>query len=897
MKKRRSVSYFSYYSFFIILFFGSLFIGLDSTLVFFLSSGSSSLLGFLGPNQDIILRGILSMCVFIIFGSHVQYATRRQRELEEKQLKLEGRQQQYVDALVESDTKYKDILESIDEAYYEVTLDGKLLLWNPSLVKLLGTTEEKIKDLNLRYFFQSDKNKVIVKAFKTTFETKRPIKDVVVEYEHKDGSVSYIDLAIGLMQDNKGEIVGFRGIARDITEKKKVEALQQAKIAAELANKTKSEFLANMSHEIRTPLNGVVGMLNLLEGTRMNTEQKDYVETAFISAESLLGVINDILDFSKIEAGKLELEEKSFNLENEINRLIMIFAPKANEKKIELIVRYDPQAPRYIIGDQIRIRQILNNFINNALKFTSEGYICINSVCKKITETAATFEISVEDTGIGIADEKQATIFDNFTQADTTTTRKFGGTGLGLSICSQLVTLMGGKIELESLLGQGSTFKFTLTLPIDKTAGIEGVDSSELAKEHIIVVDDNMINRKIFSEYLNVWNIRHDVFPMAMEAYEAMKNAYHREDAYTLLVTDHLMPDMDGESLGKKVKADPELKNTIMVMISSSGGKEKIANFEKIGFSGYLSKPLNMSDFFNLLQTVIIKRHGKTIISNTDHNSKLPSMQINEPVKGVENKHILLAEDNKINQKASISILKKLGFQNIQLAENGQAALTMFHEQSFDIILMDIQMPVMDGYETTKNIREIEKEKNQGRVPIIAQTANAMKGDKENCLNAGMDDYISKPIDKDELVMVLNKWITTDQENESKDPSKSKPKNEEPLDKSLQIFNDKDALSRYSDDLEILKEIIDAFFEETPEELDSIQQGMPTKDFPLISKAAHALKGSASYVGAERIRDVASSIEKAAKQEEFSNMEMMVDTLSKEFVFFEEQIKVFPWNS
>ena len=880
----------SSYSFFVlIIFFGLLFITLDSFLIFFQSSGSSSFLSFLGPNQDKILRGILSICVFVIFGSHVRYTMERQRELEESQ-------RQYVDALLESDIKYKDILESIDEAYYEVTLEGKLIVWNNSLVKILGTTQDEIKKMDLRQFFIDYDNKQIIHAFQKTLKTGVPNKDIVVEFKRADGSIRFVDFAIALTKDPKGKITGFMGIVRDITSKKKVESLQQAKNAAEMASKTKSEFLANMSHEIRTPLNGVVGMLNLIGGTKLNAEQRDYVDTAFISVESLLDVINDILDFSKIEAGKLELEERSFNLENEINRLIMVFASKADEKEIELIVRYDPQAPRFVFGDQIRIRQILNNLISNSLKFTQKGHVWINIDCINIGEKAATFEISVQDTGIGITKEQQATIFDAFTQADTTTTRRFGGTGLGLSICKQLVKLMGGKIELESVPEKGTTFKFTLNWPIDKNGGAEIIDYSALLKEYVIVVDDNRINRKIFSEYLKTWNIRHDVFPMAMEAYEAMENAFQKQDPYTLLITDHLMPDMDGEELGTKVKSNTNLRSTTMVVISSSGGKSSIENFEGIGFSGYLNKPLNMSDFFNLLQTVIVQREGPIIGSrNSTSQLNLDKYEI-EVIKGAKDKNILLAEDNKINQKASLAILKKLGFFNVTLAENGQQAFEMICKNSYDFVLMDVQMPIMDGYEATIKVREMEIENNQRRVPIIAQTANAMKGDKEICLKAGMDDYISKPIDKKNLIKVIHRWIDSKKDDKVVEHSEFEIRENEIAKNSHPIFDYKNALSRYSDDHEILREIVHAFLEECPEDFESIKTGITEQNTSLVAKAAHAVKGSASYVGAEKLKELAYKIETIAKSGDLSNAEIMVDTLLEEFLLFKKTIETFPWD-
>jgi len=890
VKKTKKNQDFSYSSFVLILFFGLLFITLDLLLNFLQSSEPLSFFILFTPNKQVVIRGIVSICVFIIFGSHIQYSVNRQRKLEKKQ-------RETADALFESDTKYKDILESIDEAYYEVSLDGKMILWNESLVKILGVTDEKIKKINFWKFFIGHENKKIIKSFQKTLKAGTPVKDLILEFKREDGSVSNIDLAIGLIKDSENKIIGFRGIVRDITAKIKFEALQQAKKAAEMANKTKSEFLANMSHEIRTPLNGVVGMLNLLEGTRLNVEQKDYITTAFISAESLLGVINDILDFSKIEAGKLELEERSFNLENEINRLIMIFAPNANEKGLELIVRYDPHAPRFIKADQIRMRQILNNLINNALKFTQKGHICINIDSKDTTKEETTFKISVEDTGIGISEEKQTAIFDNFTQADTTTTRKFGGTGLGLSICKQLVMLMGGEIGLKSIPDKGTTFQVTVTLPIDKSARPQLPDSSELMKEHIIVVDDNMINRKIFSEYLKTWNIRHDVFPMAMEAYEAMEDAVQNQDPYTLLITDHLMPEMDGEELGQKVKSNVLLQNIIMVMISSSGGKSSIENFEQIGFSGYLAKPLNMSDFFNLLQTVIEKTNGLTIGSENPASQTNPDEYDVETINGAADKRILLTEDNKINQMASIEILKNLGLKNVTLAENGKQAFEMICKNSYDIVLMDIQMPIMDGYQATRKIREMETEKQLNRVPIIAQTANAMKGDKEKCFKAGMDDYISKPINKNELIKMLHRWLCTKKTDESDNTAVIQKHDPGKIDDSLLVFDYPAALSRYSDDQDVLKEIVFTFIEECSDEFNLIKTSLAANDASMVADSAHSVKGSASYVSAERLKNVAYKLETTVKSGDISKADVLIDGLMEEFELFKKTIETFQWET
>ena len=695
--------------------------------------------------------------------------------------------------------------------------------------------------------------------------------------------------------DIEGKII-LQAVVRDITERKQTEEeLQRSKDAAEAASLAKSEFLANMSHEIRTPLNGVIGMLNLLEDLSLGARENDYVETAITSAEALLSIINDILDISKIEAGMLEIEAKPFNLEHEFNRFVRVFASKVEAKGVELITGFDATAPGVIVGDIIRLRQVVDNLVSNALKFTKEGYVWVNIKCLHADEKNARIKFSVQDTGIGIPREKQATIFDYFTQADTSTTRKFGGTGLGLAICRQLVQLMGGIFELESIEGKGSTFHFTLTLPVGKQKPEKKLDPAPLNEKRILVVDDNEINLRIFSEYLTAWDIRHETCLDAREALNAMKKAKQKQDPFHIMVADFLMPEINGEELGRLVKSDNELKETIMIMISSAG-TQGLDQIEEIGFAASLPKPIGMSDFFNVLLMALGSNGGHVITSaslRSVDRGKKEKLRDNIDAAGLR---ILLVEDNKINQKAASAILGIVGFNDIAIAQNGQEAFNMVNKTPYDLVFMDVQMPVMDGYEATEQIRKRE-EKNSAktRIPIIAMTANAIQGDREKCLAAGMDDYISKPIQKATLINVLKRW--TGRIKKKTGPRQAEQQADDKIkDSSSMIFNCKGALKRYEGDKEVLKMIAKEFIDQTPGIIDEIASFVKFEEILSAGSKAHALKGGASYIGAERLMEAALGMEKAGKSEDMTKAKKLLAKLQSEFETFDETIKDYKWD-
>jgi two-component system sensor histidine kinase/response regulator len=566
-----------------------------------------------------------------------------------------------------------------------------------------------------------------------------------------DGNVTWMLTNKVPLYGPDGAMLGTFGISRDITERKRAEVqLQIAIQEAQAASRAKSDFLANMSHEIRTPMNAIIGMTELVLDSPLTDPQRDYLSMVRDSSESLLTVINDILDFSKVEAGKLELEQATFDVREVLGDTMKSSALRAHGKGLELACHILPDVPEWLVGDAGRLRQVVVNLVGNAIKFTDAGEVVLNVAVQQLNHLGVRLHCTVADTGIGIPEDKQETVFRAFEQADSSATRRYGGTGLGLAICVRLVAAMGGEIWLRSAVGQGSTFHFTAAFGVSPTAPSRSrpVRRAIMDGTRVLIVDDHATNRLILEEMLGNWRLRPSVAANVPDAMAMLRSAHASGQRYELILTDANMPDVDGFTLVELVKQDAELSSTVIMMLTSGGRSGDIARCESLHVAAYLLKPVKQSELFDAIALAL------GISSPADAEEVAAAVT---PSQCARSLRILLAEDSLVNQKLAVGLLEKYGHA-VDVVADGRAALAVVESKCYDLVLMDIQMPEMDGLEATRAIRAREGQRG-GHIPIVAMTAHAMKGDRERCLEAGMDGYVAKPIRAKELFDTIARVI------------------------------------------------------------------------------------------------------------------------------------------
>lgn len=802
-------------------------------------------------------------------------------------------------ALLEEESRIKAITKSAQDAILMMDPHGKISFWNPAAERIFGYSIEEAIGQNLHLLLVPPRyhlsHQEAFARFINTGQGSAVGKTLELEALCKNGQEISVELSLSAIELSDGW--HSVGIIRDITDRKLAEEklltyadevetknkeLDMALIRAEEATKAKSEFLANMSHEIRTPMNGVIGMTGLLLDTELSDEQRHYAETVRLSGESLLQIINDILDFSKIEAGKLELEMVDFDLHDMLDDFASMISVKAHEKELEFICAPAPGVPACVQGDPGRLQQILTNLTGNAVKFTHDGEVVVQVTLESETDTEALLRFSVRDTGVGIPENKIHDLFGKFYQVDASTTRQYGGTGLGLAISKQLVEMMGGDIGVESEAGKGSEFWFTISFVKQPEGRRKKVHSAEIMDSHILIVDDNTTNLEILEKRLTSWGAKVDEAVDGPTALQALYHAHEDGEQYHAVILDMHMPGMDGESVARFIKSDPKLKSVPLVMLSSLGQRPNPQNPGERYFVAYLTKPVRNQELLDVLSGIMNVEKQKNDVQ-TRINTPSTQSQMNK------NLRILLAEDNIVNQKVAQGMLQKLGYHADTVA-NGLEAIKALEMLPYDLVLMDVQMPDMDGFEATRLVRNPRSTVLNHEIPIVAMTAHAMKGDKERCLETGMNDYIAKPVSLQSMMQLLEKWQNI-LENETNWDSMSAKEINDSAD--LPVFDKPALLERVMEDEDLSRRLISIFLKDMPINIISLRDYIGKRELDNASIYAHKIKGASANIGGMALSAVASQVEIAGNKNQVDKMDLLLPEIEKQYNLLVEKLKDF----
>lgn len=800
--------------------------------------------------EDLFLIRSCVLCV-----SEMRQIAERQAELEVTTANVEEIIQIRTSQLSESQVRFEQLFNSINDAVLVFTVSnegipGYFIDTNDIACQLFGYSAEEFRRLTPLDIEFPENSGELPEAFRQLLLDRR----CVVERRLRGKLGHSIPMEISSQCILLGNQLTVLATMRDTTERQRVlQEIQQARNAAEAASRAKSEFLANMSHEIRTPINGILGMTDLALDTNLDTEQRDYLLAVKYSVDSLLNVIYDILDFSKIEAGKLDLDSIDFDLHTVIASTLKPLALRAHEKRLEMICDIADDVPGALIGDPGRLRQILVNLVGNAIKFTEAGGVEIEVNVADRTEGEVWLQFRVLDTGIGIPSDKQTKIFEAFSQADNSTTRRYGGTGLGLTISAQLVEMMGGCLTVRSEAGHGSSFSFTIRLAIHSECkpSTQAAISEVLVGMNVLVVDDNATNCRILHNTLIRWGMKSTIVDGGRAALDALQRAADTGDRFGLVLLDGMMPEMDGFELAAKIGENAEYSTATVMMLTSLNQRGDTARCRQLGIAACLVKPISQSD---LLRAIL------EALKLTPKNPLKPPVQ---PTPIIERKQlqILLAEDNLINQSIVIRMLHKRRH-SVAVVGNGREAVALIAERTFDLVLMDVQMPEVSGLEAAMQIRAAELATGN-HLPIIAMTAHAMKGDRERCLAAGMDEYVTKPVRPDELWKAIE-CVTSFPGFPPERPAQS----------SEIALNRSELLDLVDGDLDFLRELIETFATDCPRSLASIYDSISRRDADGLSRAAHTFKGAALNFGHSRASKEAEKLERLSTELDFASADV-----------------------